>query len=214
MWRNGIKWQGALCLHTLNPTARVSASTSWKARATGCRQALCFRRVSRKKWTRKTCPLTSKLLQRIVQLFNIAQRFTQQTSNTPAYKEWPSWFNAMYLPPPAALRCAAAVRTCLWTRSQSGSWSGTHSGTLISIAADSICLNWSPGSAKGARRRIREFAFRYTFGHSTGRILREASSSTRQICISLHVWALDWPDPARGLLLTCSRLVRPGFKDN
>ena len=35
-----------------------------------------------------------------------------------------------------------------------------------------------------------------------------------QISISLHVWALARPDPARGLLLAYFRLVRPGFKDN
>ena len=44
--------------------------------------------------------------------------------------------------------------------------------------------------------------------------LREGSPPTKGIRTSLHVWALDRLDPARGLLLAISRLVRPGFQDN
>ena len=54
------------------------------------------------------------------------------------------------------------------------------------------------GSCERVHSTTARFAFRYTLGHSTSRILREGSLDDGAIRLSLHAWALDQPDPARG----------------
>ena len=48
-------------------------------------------------------------------------------------------------------------------------------------------------------RRQMKFAFRYSFGRSTARFLREGWPAENEICVSLQFWAIDTTFLARGL---------------